>query len=73
MPLNHRGIISEHPVIVLSCAAIMLAEEDYVIGHNDKNDDNGRTVTLPDPWWRVLDMFTNNIMMGREALQKVLK
>ncbi len=63
----------DYPVIVLSCAAITLAAEGCGVGHNDENGDDGTAVTLPDSWWKALDVFTNNIIMAREALQKVLK
>ena len=71
-PLDPRGIVLSYPVIVLSCAVISLAAEGGIVESDDKKDD-GKTVTLPDFWWRALDVSTKDITMAREALQKVLR
>ena len=62
-PLDPRGIVLCYPVIVLSCAVISLLAEGGITESDDKNDD-GKTVTLPDFWWRVFCVSTKDITMA---------
>ena len=70
-PLHPFGEALKYPVTVLSCAAISLAAAS--VGESNDKSHNGKmtAVTLPDFWWRALDVSTKDITMARESLQKV--
>ena len=64
------------PVLVLSCAAMVLASSglEVVKGVYCKEDKdiNEETVVLPNDWWRALDVSTSDIDMARTSIQKLL-
>ena len=69
-PLDPQGEALKHPAIALSFAAISLAAEGAGVGSDDNDD--WKAVTLPDFWWRALDVSTNDVTAAREALRKNL-
>ena len=82
--LDPNGEALQSPVIVLSCAAISLAAaggigcvssegacaENKDNGSEDKDDENA--VSLPEFWWRALDVSTNELTAAKATLQRVL-
>jgi len=83
--LDETGEALRHSAIVLSCAAISLAAVVGVVQNvgalkDDvvdcrmaaNNSDNGEKVkvTLPDYWWRALDVSTKKFTIARDALTK---
>ena len=76
LALDPSGSSLRYPVLVLSCAAIVLASSwtEIVRGVHCKEDkdDNEETVVLPNDWWRALDVSTSDIDMARTSIQKLL-
>ena len=74
--LDPSGSSLRYPVLVLSCAAIVLASGglEVVKGVHCKEDKdiNEETVVLPNDWWRALDVSTSDIDMARTSIQKLL-
>jgi hypothetical protein len=75
VPLDPGGIALHYPVMVLSCAAISLAADDYSDGrypNTTKDIDAYRAATLPALWWRALDVSTSDITIAKKALIHLL-
>jgi hypothetical protein len=53
-------------VVTLACAVISVAAAS---NHNYNNGDNA---TLPDEWWRALDVATNDVMSASESIRHLL-
>ena len=72
IPSDPRGSALQYPVIIISCAAILLAATGYGLSERSDNDDvnDGSIVALPNFWWRALDVPTKDLMMARDALLK---
>ena len=71
--LDPSGSALQYPVLVLSCAAIVLASswpEIIRVHCKEDKDDNGKTVVLPNDWWRALDVSTSDIDMAKTSIQK---
>ena len=68
-PLDEKGQALQFPVILLSCAAIVLAAEGN--RDDDGNCDNGggKVLTLPEYWWGALNLANEDIMMAKDALK----
>ena len=74
--LDPGGSTLQYPVLVLSCAAIVLASSwpEIVRGVHCKEDkdDNEETLVLPNNWWRALDVSTSELDMARTSIKKLL-
>ena len=82
--LDPNGEALQSPVIVLSCAAISLAAAGGIgcvssegvctenKGNGSEDKDDGNAVSLPEFWWRALDVSTNELTAAKATLQRVL-
>ena len=65
----------QYPVLVLSCAAIVLASEGCAFGGvhcKEDKDANEEIVVLPNDWWRALDVSTSDLDIAKTSIQKLL-
>ena len=68
--LDGKGVALQYPVILLSCAAISLADEGTINDSSNCNNGAAEVLILPEFWWRELHLTDENFIIAKNALQK---
>ncbi|KAL3796958.1 hypothetical protein HJC23_000711 [Cyclotella cryptica] len=73
--LDATGGALMYPVIVLACAAIAVAADGITFHPSRPGEGDGRKpqVSLPQDWWRALDVRTDEIEAAMISLRKIVE